>query len=564
MTASEELSAILDEKNKLLGLRYPGPSYHAIQNIIRCIDLILPFYGASKEDSVAQVEIQNFKTFVSYGWPQLLKPYYYDINIDTHLPFPIITDELIEWTIANLVFSGKIEICRQLISYEKAGLLRMDKDAENNFTFSYTHEFTGVEQYDRLSADFYKKEIVSRIIKDRRKAKPFDEEKIKSAFDKLILNPLGELISYNTNSEIDDYYDEEGHYRLLMMQGYDDFDNNDIFGGIAYKKYIDIVEAIIGVGIKHSDACFMVKKRNNKVKLENLLTYTQSKERAIKDYAWYFGWDVAEVQQIFEAITLTKDNFDYYLEYPSTPPPVFIEVGGKLLMRSIAGCFANPFSILNRELKRKYKKDYDKALNNRENRFRKELFVFFQQERIIKIQKEIRISFEDIRTDIDAIVFDKQTGTLGLFQLKWQDPYAASMRERFSRITNLFPKANEWISKMKYWLSSNTEKTILNSLQIDKELDVPVKINEICIFILSRNQINFTGVELDDSVAWSSWYQLIESQAMIKTTFDDPIREMFVKIKTFQPASRILFEEKEEAPDNFEVDLDGVKILYRK
>lgn len=562
MIASEELFTILTNKSNLTGLKYPGPSYHAIQNIIRCVDVILPFYTASNEADAKRVKI--FTEFVSYGWPQLLKPYYYDINIDTHLPFPVMTNDLIEWTINSLLLSGKIELCKQVISYEKANLVKISKEAPNHFTFSYTNELSGVEAYDRISADFYKREIVSRIIRDRRKAKPFDGEKIRSDFDKLILNPLGKLISYHTTPEIDDYYNEEGHYKLLMMQGYDNFDNNDLFGEIEYRKYIDIVECIIGVGIKHSDACFMVKNRNSRVKLENLLTYTQSKEKAINDYAWYFGWDVAEVQQIFEAITLTKENYDYYLEYPSTPPPVFIEVGGKLLMRSIAGCFANPFSILNRELKRKYKKDYDKALNNRENRFRKELFVFFPQERIVKIQKEIRISFESICTDIDAILFDKQTGTLGLFQLKWQDPYAASMRERFSRITNLFPKAHEWISKIKYWLSSNTEKTILNSLQIDKELDKPVKINEVCIFVLSRNQVNFTGVELDDSVAWSSWYQLIESRAMIRTMFDDPIREMFVKIKAFHPTSRALLEGTEEEPDDFEIDLGDVKLSYQK
>jgi len=468
MKPSEELFLILQEKSKIIGTTYDGPSYHAIQNIIRCIDAFLSIPSFSNE--LLPKEMEEFKELVCFGWPQLLKPYYHDIDIDVHASFPVMTDDLIEWTISNLIGSGKIQLCKHLISYEKAGIAKIEKK-ENNFTFSYLHELFGVEEFDKNSAKFYKKEIARRIADDRRKAKPFDVDRIRAEFDKLILNPLGELISYDTTPEIDDYYNEEGHYQLLMMQGYDDFGNNDLFGGIEYHKYVQIIELIIGVGIKHSDACFMVKRRNNSVKFENLLTYTQPKIRAINDYARYLGWNVNEVKQIFEAISLTKENYDYYLEYPSTPPPIFIEVGGDLLMRSIYGCFANPFSILNRELKRKYKKDYDKALNNREARFRKELFAFFPQERIVKIQKEIRISFENIRTDIDAIVFDKKTGTLGLFQLKWQDPYAYSMKERSSRMTNLFPKANEWISKIKSWVSSNTDKTILNSLQIDKELN---------------------------------------------------------------------------------------------
>jgi hypothetical protein len=32
----------------------------------------------------------------------------------------------------------------------------------------------------------------------------------------------------------------------------------------------------------------------------------------------------------------------------------------------------------------------------------------------------------DVRTDIDAVVFDRKSGTLGIFELKSQDPFARS------------------------------------------------------------------------------------------------------------------------------------------
>ncbi|MCT4049123.1 hypothetical protein EH151_06610 [Elizabethkingia anophelis] len=559
MTASQELSLLLDDKSKIIGTTYGGTSYMAIQNIIRCVDTILPFYR--KLDNVDNPEANYFRKFVEFGWPRLLKVYYDDIDINEHLPFTILTDDLIEWTISNLIYAGKIESCRHLISYEKADLAKFEKKNSQHYTFTFLNKNNGIENFDKASLDFYRDKIVKKIIEDRRKAKPFDVKKIKEDFQKLITNPFGKLISYTTTPDIDDYYNEEGHYQLLMMQGYDDFDNNDVFGEIEYHKYITIVELIIGIGIKHTDACFMLKKINNDVKLGNLLTYTQSKYKAINDYAEYLGWKPNEVQQIFEAITLTKDNFDYYLEFPSTPPPIFIEVGGELLIRSIAGCFSNPFLILNRELKRKFKKDYDKAVNNRENRFRNELFMFFPSERIIKIRKEINLSFNGIKTDIDAVVFDKQTGTLGLFQLKWQDPYAESLKERYSRISNLFPKANEWIDKIRKWIATHTSKTILNSLQIDKELDIKAEINDIYLFVISRNQMNFTGVQLDEHVAWSSWHQLIESMASVKSMFDDPIREMFIKIKILQPESRILREEGQDF-DELEIGFEDFKVSY--
>ena len=76
--------------------------------------------------------------------------------------------------------------------------------------------------------------------------------------------------------------------------------------------------------------------------------------------------------------------------------------------------------------------------------------------------------------------------------------------------------------------------------------------------------MNFTGMEIiDETVAWSSWHQLIESQARIKTDFDDPIREMFVKIKSFSPDKRIKMEELPQAED-IEVQIGKIKVYYNK
>ena len=325
-----------------------------------------------------------------------------------------------------------------------------------------------------------------------------------------------------------------------------------------------MIELITGVAIMHMEACLELVKMNPKVNLLNILSYTYFKDKTISLYSNYLGVSENEIEQIFSCITLSKENFDYYLKYPSTPPPMYFQVSDNLIIRSIAGCISNPFSLLNRELKRKFRRDYDKAVNRREDRFREELFMFFPDKRIIKIPREINISFNGIKTDIDAVVFDSKTGTLGIFQLKWQDPFAKDMTERYSRMSNLFPKANEWVGKMKFWATNNTSKTIFNSLQINKQLKDTQEINEICCFVISRNQMNFTGMEIaDETVAWSSWHQLIESQARIKTDFDDPIREMFVKIKTFSPERRIETEELPQA-ENIEVQIGKIKVFYEK
>lgn len=421
----------------------------------------------------------------------------------------------------------------------------------------------GHAYFERKSVDFYRNEIVGRIIKDKKTKNLLTENEIKLKLREIIKNPFGQFISYATTEEIDEYYNEKGHHHILRIQSYDDFDTNDTFGGIEYCKYVDLIEIICGVAIMHTDACIELTKMNSSVDMHNILSYMYFKDSTIKIYSNYFGVSDETIEQMISCVTLSKENYEYYLDIPAPAPPMYFQISENQLIRSVAGCLGNPFRFLNAELKRKYKRDYDIAVNNREIRFRKELFLFFPHERIVKIPNEVNLSFNGMRTDIDAVVYDTETKTLGIFQLKWQDPFGHSMKERFSRISNLFPKANEWIEKMKFWFSNNDTKTILNSLQIAKHFPKANEILEVCVFVISRYDIHFTGVETDERVAWGSWHQVIEPQARIETKFDNPIREMFVKLKTFTPEDRM---KREEMPtrQNFEAEVGDYKIYYKE
>jgi hypothetical protein len=560
MRDSEIFEQAVNRESKILIANYGGPDYHAVQNIVRRMDVVLPLFWSSENWS--KKEVLEYRELFKFGWAPLMRQYYNGLNIAVNQPYPLMTDGLIKWTESNITFSGKIEFCRQLLSYEKAGLIDIKEEKQNHFNCSFLSDNIGLEQFDNLSRDYFKETIVERVIERKKKEKEFDEEKIKNELRKIIKCPDGKLISYNTTPEIDDYYNQKGHFQVLRMQGYDEFDTKDKFGSIEYWKYVDLIEILVGVALMHTDACLELRKLNENVNLHNILSYTYSKKKTIKIYSNYLGVTEKEINQIFSCITLSKDNFDYYLEYPATPPPMYFQVSEDLIIRSIAGCLENPFSLLNRELKRRYKKDYDRAVNKREERFRNELYMFFPQEHIIKIKRDLNLSFRGMKTDIDAVLFDKETGTLGLFQLKWQDPYYKSMKERFSRISNLFPKAEEWVEKMKFWVSNNTSKEILSSLQIYKKGSQISEISNICVFVISRNTMNFTGMNVDESVAWCSWYQLIESQIKVKAELNDPIKEMFVKAKSMSPMNRPDRKEILQRSD-FETQIGKIKVKFK-
>ncbi|MFY9243670.1 MAG: hypothetical protein WAO74_11645 [Polaribacter sp.] len=537
MTPSESLKIILEEESKKLKELFDYQSYLAIHNLVRRMDVVIPL--SSRASSSPQDDYAEFRAFFDYGWLPLLKFYYSKINLSDKLPFTLMTKEILSICDTSISYSGKIEFCKQLLNFEKADLIKINQVSDKEFSFTYLHKDSGIEQFDNISLNFYKDRIVEKIIDAKKKEKSFDENYIKEEVKRIVSSPDGNMIVYHTTEEIDNFYNQQGHFHMLRTQGYDEFDTKDIFGGIEYWRYVDFIEILMGTALMRIDACIELQKKVESIDLHNVLSYTYYKDKIVANFSNYLGLDKGVVKQIMSCLTLTKDNYEYYLDYPSAPPPIFFQVADNLLITSIAGSLTNPIVLLNKELKRKYKKDYDKAVNNREDRFRNELFMLFQNNRIVKIPRGINISFNSIHTDIDAVVYDAKTKTLGLFQLKWQDRYHHSMKERYSRISNLFDKANEWIGKIKYWIENNSAKSIISSLQINNQHKASTEIDEIFIFVISRNQMNFTGVELDSTVAWSSWYQLIESQANIGSNIDNPIKEMFVKIKALEPQNRM-------------------------
>lgn len=541
---------------------FSGPSYHAIQHILRRLDFILLFY--KNAPGKTEQEVEELREFYSYGWAPALKPFYNDLDINTLEPFPEMHKEAMSWADGIMQFSGHIAFLNQLLEYEKADLIKLAIPKEHEISFSYVVENAGLEYYDRKSHDFFRDMIVERMIEEKKKKDNLDEDEIKVKLREIIRNPKGKYISYDATPEIDEYYRKRGHYFILKLQGYDDFGEEDVFGGIKYWKYLDLVETIVGVAIMHTEACLELTKINPKVDLQNVLTYTYFKDKTLAIYKNHFGASENEIDQIFSCITLNKENFNYYLEYPAASLPMYVQVSDNMLVRLIAGCLGNPFELLNRELKRKFEKDYFEAVNNREERFRSELFHMFPFDNVIKIPKGINIKIDGRKTDIDAVIFDTSTMTLGLFQLKWQDPFRKSMRERFSRISNLFSKASEWVEKVECWLTNTDPSNILDTLEIKKYCKGEIYLSEVHLFVLARNNMNFTNVDgMDERVAWGTWYQMIESQAIVKSSSDNVIRDAFIKLKTLSPKNRMKNEKIPEIP-SFETRLGKYRIYYDK
>ena len=207
------------------------------------------------------------------------------------------------------------------------------------------------------------------------------------------------------------------------------------------------------------------------------------------------------------------------------------------------------------ELNRRYLKDWDHAVNEREGVFRKELYDLFPTQRFRKAEKPLKLKNEGaIATDIDATVFDASTGTLGLFQLKWQDPFGTSMRKRNSKMMNFLDETNRWISTVSSILSHNS-KGLENLLGEGAEPILDIK--RVLLFVVGRHFAHFSGgVDCDSRAAWGTWPQMLR---LFKESYkaSDPIMWLHKMLQEQSPSLRTPITVEE-----YEMQIGECRIKY--
>jgi len=189
-----------------------------------------------------------------------------------------------------------------------------------------------------------------------------------------------------------------------------------------------------------------------------------------------------------------------------TVPPL-IRTSSEQFLKPVAGFLDEPFQFMLRNLRVHYRADWDRAVNDRELLFRDELFQLFPQDWLVKVSRSVKLmNGNKVLTDIDAVVLDPKNGIVGLFQLKWQDPFGHSMRERSARMQNFQIGANSWIVAVKDFLANTTDK------EVNRVFGWPGSMQrlECRLFIVGRYFAHFSGdTKSDESAAWAVWPQLM-------------------------------------------------------
>ncbi|MBY0001430.1 hypothetical protein H7S55_14725 [Priestia aryabhattai] len=495
------------------------------------------------------------------GWTQAIRIFLDNSILKEGYPLFKTNTNFSGWADSIIQACGELAQAKQIVDYCKKGLAEPIRRERNDYYIKLLPaRLRGVESLEREEFSWMSEFISNTYQKDYKNILKELIPTISSVMKEKVYTWREDYIGYDTTPEIDEYFLQVALLEAQKYIGNDSFSGDAKFGDLEFDHIRAAIVVLLSFSIKHTSFCLKLIEKNPDIKLRNILNNNQLIEDVAHSLSSALEIEKETALKILDLFILDNDNIKLHCEGIAEAPPPFITIAKGMIMYSATGFRVNPFLFMLKELKKRYPKDWDKAQNQREDAFRKELYELFPSDHYIKLDRPIIIKMNGkVVSDIDGFVFDKRTGVLGLFQLKWQEPFSHSMQERESRKKNFINKSNGWIEAVLEWIKDKTTDELANAFGV--KASALKELKKIVLFVVGRNSAHFTGDEVpDERVAWGLWPQILrivsENGLNDKEAFENPILWLYESLKSDSPMLK-----KIEVPDTEELKFGKYKLI---
>ncbi|WEO64063.1 hypothetical protein [Rhizobium rhizogenes] len=358
-------------------------------------------------------------------------------------------------------------------------------------------------------------------------------------------------IRYSSSRELEEYFETCAELRVRGLPGNDSLPDECQIGPLTFGQYRTAIVTGMARCLKHTAFVDTLLIRQNPPAARDILSIYAFDHELREQWGALLGLKDDEADVMFEVLGISPSDVAHLKLIPDCPQALLIRGGDQCWHKPVFGGLNNPFPWVNRKLQRTFRSDWDRAVNLRESAFRDDLRALFPEPRFFMPSKPRRLRAGGrVLTDIDAAIFDRNTGTLAVFQIKWQDSFENSLTERASRQSNLVKEGNAWIEIVSNYCAGLGGDE--QALQLGLPKDMASSAKAMCLFVLTRNGAKFSGGEAQDNrAAWLSWFDLLKRSHTLKPG-KDPLMELWKSGRQARPPRG------RRGVQSFE--LDGVKI----
>ena len=349
---------------------------------------------------------------------------------------------------------------------------------------------------------------------------PFKKWKI-SDLDSLML-PLikpwntgaGMFIGYEAREEVDSHFLTEAAELVKEWRDEAGFDPQAQIAETTGADVFAIAAIVVSLHLKHIRFGLLAAKHYPEIPITQSLTIWGPIDEIVATVSHFTAWDVGRIQNAMDVITMRPEEAGFLCQYSTPFMPLLISVGNGFVVRPISSVGRNPFSSIFALLEHRNRTSVNALSKPREGWLRSEIYALFQGTRYHCLEGSVKLRSRDkVITDVDAGVFDKVTGELALFQIKWQDYFTNDVRKLRSKAKNLTTEFDEWASKVTQWVREKGPNGVASTLKIGGRRSRPM--SNVFLFGISRTWARTQGFGFTAkhaNLAIANWPQFMRTR----------------------------------------------------
>lgn len=518
---SREISATQDRVLK----NWQGHEKEGLYELVRALDVIAVGRFLRTKDEVHETDLLH-EHYCLAGAATALRPFISAIQgAGGGVPFAPTNTTYSDFAHGYLDFCGRLSNLKRFAALEKYGVVRTQIVAPDHLIVSAQ---SGSPELAALQAMFHLRSQYKRTYVDD-SLEEIDWDKLWQRMSSYVGVASKWFIRYDNDWEIVLAYRDAARDFGVGYCESEAFPDCTMLGGRSFVDWKTACEQALGRILCHIDFALLLAKKYPAVDLRNVLTIFVRKDDVAE--VWKeAGLRAEQVQPTLDALSLNMDNIDDWENCFETPATYYIDFGKNFYLLPCFGALSNPYFALFRHLRRVYKKEWFNSVDSREQVFREELTTAFPAPRFAIPMHGVKLRRPDgsFLTDIDAVIFDSQTGSIALVQLKWHDVFGRSVREWASRKRNL-DEANAWVNKVFSWMDTQTSADVANRLKFSG----PRSALPPQVYVLTRYSAAFSGeCSQDKRATWLGWPELLLSIEQIAGV--DPIEEIPLCVEAYR------------------------------
>lgn len=508
--------------------------------IVRAMD----YWGTyTKFTNTGKEGMEQSLDLMYWGWNRAIAELFEPLEQPGAFPLMESTPRSRSFAVGIMQELGKVSLLRRLADMSERGIMAVAKDSDEfqiRMTEDARAQFADSIEPDRLktaeerlppSSTGWKVASMRDALRFpdmpgayRALANPPAKRWLRSDIEELI-KPLvrpwntghGIMVAYDARIEVDKHYMAEALALATAWREDSGIHPDAKLGSITGADVASVSAALISLHAKHFGCVSIAKKVFSQVSVPQSLTIWGPRSALEESISLMSGRPEPVVCAAFTALAMTSDQAKKLADHSTPLIPLLFDLGNGFILRPVSSLTRNPFTAVRTQHQWLDPRTEHAIAADREDWMRSHLYGMFRGSRYVCFQGNLKLrSAGSHLTDIDAVVYDRLTGDVGLFQLKWQDYSTNDVRQLRSKAANLSAELMDWSGKVKSWIQENGISALNQSLRLKQKRREAAR--NVFLFAISRSAVRTQGygVRTDaPDLAMAVWPQFARARLEI-------------------------------------------------